>query len=181
VSILRVFPGSNDKESKLKSLIQYVVGDAEKKQWKSVSYDNNSNMVKGYGIPEVASLDEMFSAFILPHIAYGYPGTRRCYHCLLDFNGLLCVNDAGVISWEINKFFLPYSVQFIQGVHVTKSGGRMLWPHTHVLINTITLFGPNAGKKFRLEKPVLYLYKLHMNNVLRKYGLPIIPIYEKGV
>ncbi len=179
MSLLRVFAGSNDQETRLKSLIRYVIGTDERKQWEFLSFDNNPNMASGYGIDTAASIDEIFSAFILPHIAYGYPGTRLCYHCLLDFNGLIGAHDAGVIGWEINQFLLPYSIQFLQGVHITKAGGSVFWPHTHVLINPIIISGQNVGKKFRMEKPVLYGYKKHMNHVLRRYGLPTIPVYER--
>lgn len=178
MSILRVFPGANDKEIRLKGLIRYIVACPEKRQWHGVYFAKNQ-MLYGYGIPDHGTLEELYAAFILPHIAYGYPGTRLCYHCLLDFNGLVGVNDASVIAWEINQFLRQYQVQFLQGIHVTKANGQILWPHAHVLINTITLFGPNQGRKFRLEKPILRSYKEHMNMVLKRYGLPIISIYER--
>ncbi|SCM82576.1 hypothetical protein KL86SPO_50347 [uncultured Sporomusa sp.] len=179
MSILRIFPGANNKEARLNGLLKYIVASEDKKCWMGMSFSNHPHMIHGYGIPETATLDEISDAFILPHIAYGYPGTRLCYHCLIDFNGLLSASDAGFIAWEINKFLMPYSVQFLQGVHVTKESGMVLWPHTHILINTIMLAGQNVGKKFRMEKPVLYSYKKHMNHVLRRYGLPTIPVYER--
>ena len=102
------------------------------------------------------------------------------YNQPLDFNGLLGANDAGFIAWEINEYLMQYGIQFLQGVHITKSKGAVFWPHVHVLINSIVLYGPNRGRKFRLEKPVLRGYKEYMNAVLKKYKLPVIPVYEGG-
>lgn len=180
MSLLRIFSGSNDKESRLRWLLNYVVAPKDKRCWMDISFSNHPNMILGNGITESATLDEMLYTFLLPHVAFGYPGKRLCYHCLIDFNGLLSPSDAGYVAWEINQFLLPYSVQFIQGVHVTKEKGTVFAPHVHTLINTITLFGPNAGRKFRTEKPVLRSYQSYMNSVLKKYGLPVIPCYDKG-
>jgi len=181
MSILHVFAGSNDKEVRLKQLIAYVVASPEKKRWQGLSFSQNPNMVKMYGIPDQGSLSEIYAAMILPHIAYGYPGRRLCYHCLIDFNGLLGASDAGVVAWEINRFLLQYGVQYVQGVHINKSNGQRFWPHVHVLINTISLFGPKQGRKFRIEKPVLRKYMEHMNRILAEYALPVIPIYTRKI
>lgn len=174
--ILRVFTGPNDKELRLKQLVDYVV-DSEKRTWNGFIYDT-PNMVSGFGVPAEGTTDEILKSFLLPHIAYGYPGRRLCYHCLLDFKGLLRANDAGFIAWEINKYLMQYGIQFLQGVHITKSKGLVFWPHVHVLINTIILLGPQQGRKFRMEKRVLRGYKEYMNEVLTKHNLPVITIHE---
>ena len=175
--ILRVFTGPNDKELRLKQLVDYVV-DPEKRRWNSLFFEKTPNMVSGFGVPAEGTTDEILKSFLLPHIAYGYPGRRLCYHCLLDFKGLLRANDAGFIAWEINKYLMQYGIQFLQGVHVTKSKGLVFWPHVHVLINTIILLGPQQGRKFRMEKRVLRGYKEYMNEVLTKHNLPVITIHE---
>ena len=179
MSILRVFPGRNDKEARLRYLLSYVGSDHGKTCWQGRYFAQNPNMVRGFGLPEQASVEDIFSAMILPHIAYGYPGRRLCYHCLIDFNGILGPSDAGAVAWDINRFLQAYGVQYLQGVHVTKDNGHCYWPHVHVLINTIRLSGPRQGRKFRLEKPVLRSYMEYMNHVLKRYSLPEIPIYKK--
>ena len=180
MSLLRVFPGANDKELRLRQLINYVVASPEKQVWQGLFFEKTPNMVRASGVPAEGTTEEILMSFLLPHMAYGYPGTRLCYHCLLDFNGLLGANDAGYIAWEINEYLRTYGVQFLQGVHITKKGGLIFWPHVHVLINSIVLYGPDRGRKFRMEKPVLRGYKEYMNAVLKKYKLPVIPVYEGG-
>ena len=41
MSLLRVFPGANDKELRLRQLINYVIASPEKQVWQGLFFENS--------------------------------------------------------------------------------------------------------------------------------------------
>ena len=162
MSLLRILGGSLDSEAAVTTKLRYVMKEPK--------------TVMAYGLP-MGDVKSITVAWLLPHIAYGRHGSRLAYHVLLDFGGKLDAEQAGSVAWEVNGFLRERGAQYVQGTHSTKSSGAVMWPHAHILVNTVYMTGKTQGMKLHFDRALLKAYKLYANKVLAAYGLPVITVW----
>ena len=176
MSLLRIIPAGSDEKKSLKKLINYVLDPA--KHVDSNGSDIPANLlIGGWGV----DLQNPYSSLLLPHMVFGYPGERLFYHTLLDFTAENFPVDplsASSVSEQICKFLIDYEVQYIFGVHTLKGNllNPLFWSHCHVIVNAIQV---STGKKFHLGKKILWEWKNFMNEILKKFNLDIIHVYNE--
>ena len=176
MSLLRIIPTGSSEKKSLKKLINYVLNPA--KHVDSDGSDIPANLLIGsWGV----NLKTPYNSLIMPHVVFGYPGKRLFYHVLLDFTaGNIPVDplSASNVSKQICKFLMNYEIQYIFGVHTLKGNllNPLFWSHCHVIVNAIQF---STGKKFHLGKKILWEWKNFMNEILKKFNLDTISVYQE--
>lgn len=165
--ILRYIPGRFDQKYQLKQKIQYL-DDPCKRIWLGKPI-LKSLLFGGYGVDPNAA----YESFIFFHMACGLSGTRLFYHLLLDFEpGLVDPLQVREIGIEECRYLQRLGAMYVWGVHCTKRGAPH--PHMHVVINSRL---PLRGKKLQIKKRNIVEHKLWANQVLNRFGLPLIDMH----
>ena len=150
MSLLRIFNGANCHRWQLKQKIKYL----------SEPPHAVEEFFSGAGV----GIETVFEEFLAVQKAHMFPGTKLFFHWLISFDeGSVTPELASEVAKEINGFFKG-RFQIIQGVHVS---GR-LPTHVHTIANSVS---PITGEKLYLRKAELMAFKIHANEVLKKYGL----------
>lgn len=167
--ILRYIPGRFNQKYQLKQKIRYL-DNPLKQIWLNEQIPRNF-MIGGYGV----DFDTAYESFIFFHTACGLTGTRLFYHMLLDFEpGLVDPFQVRHVGVEECGYLKMMNAMFIWGVHCIPH------PHMHVVINSRL---PLSGAKLQIKKSNIVLHKIWANQVLSRYGLPLIKmnVQEEGL
>lgn len=162
--ILRYIPGQFNQKYQLKHKIQYL-DNALKRIWLGKQIPREM-LIGEHGV----DFETAYESFLFLHAACGFNGTRLFYHLLLDFEpGLVDPFQAKQIGIEQCGYLQQLNAMFVLGVHCTVKG--VPHPHVHVVINSRL---PLIGKKLQIKKKNIFAHKVWANQVLRRYGLPLI-------
>lgn len=127
----------------------------------------NKTLIYGFGIDPAHAFEEMDAVKQMWHQTSG----RQYKHFIFSFDSNIDLpnNILMNIGCDIGAYFAN-EYQILMAIHFNTNN-----IHIHYVLNTVNMF---TGRKFSITKRDMYNYKLYINQILQRYNLPLIELYD---
>lgn len=129
----------------------------------------NQPLMYGFGVDPEHAFEEMDAVKRIWHQTDG----RQYKHYIFSFDNNIELPTEILmnIGYEIGAYFANEH-QILMVMHSNTNN-----IHFHYVLNTVNMF---TGRKFSITKRDMYNYKLYINQVLARYNLPLLELYDNN-